>query len=68
MIDLDDWTSLACPRCKGSVTEEAQGAELRCLRCGVRYPVRDGFPILLAEEALDVRPLPVCNRSLPPIP
>ena len=68
MIELDDLTSLACPRCKGSVIEETRGTELRCSRCGVRYPLRDGFPILLAEEALDERPRPVRRRSLPPIP
>jgi uncharacterized protein YbaR (Trm112 family) len=68
MIDLDDLTRLACPRCKGSVTEEARGTELRCRRCGVRYPVQDGFPILLAEEALDEKPRPTSRRSLPPIP
>lgn len=68
MILLDALTNLACPRCKGSVIEEAGGTELRCERCEVRYPIQDGFPILLAEEALDASPRPLSRRSLPPIP
>jgi ubiquinone/menaquinone biosynthesis C-methylase UbiE/uncharacterized protein YbaR (Trm112 family) len=37
---------LACPGCRAHLTSEGQDA-LRCDRCGARYPVRDGIPILL---------------------
>lgn len=40
---------LACPACHGRLRQE----ELRlvCGGCGRRYPVRDGVPVLLVEEA-----------------
>jgi SAM-dependent methyltransferase len=41
---------LACPRCKQTL--EAQGGEaLVCDRCRLAYPVADGVPLLLADEA-----------------
>jgi SAM-dependent methyltransferase len=36
---------LACPACHGDLV--ASDAALSCAACGVRYPVRDGIPILL---------------------
>lgn len=40
---------LACPVCKERVRPE--GDRLVCARCGRRYPVRDGIPIMLVDEA-----------------
>ena len=42
---------LACPACKAALTEEA--GSLRCThaKCRLRFPVRDGIPVLLVEEA-----------------
>jgi len=40
---------LACPACKTEVRLE--GDRLVCARCGRRYPIKDGIPILLVEEA-----------------
>jgi len=42
---------LACPRCKGGLKLEESEAGLLCLSCGLSYPIRDGIPSLLAEEA-----------------
>jgi len=42
---------LACPRCKGPLTAASDGELLRCPACGLRYPIRDGIPVLLADEA-----------------
>ncbi len=53
---------IACPACHGELeqTEVAGGAaspdvtaasELRCTSCGLIYPVRDGIPVLLVDEA-----------------
>ena len=46
---------LACPVCKTPVklTFDAQGAEegLRCANCKLIYPIRDGFPVMIKEEA-----------------
>lgn len=46
---------LACPRCHGELT--AQGCENEttgfvCAACAVVYPVRDGIPVMLLEEAV----------------
>jgi uncharacterized protein len=40
---------LACPTCKGPL-QDAGGA-LVCQACRLQYPIRNGIPILLAEEA-----------------
>jgi uncharacterized protein YbaR (Trm112 family) len=49
MIDPKLLEILACPACKTPVVQE--GDRLRCTRCGRRYPVRDGIPVMLVEEA-----------------
>jgi uncharacterized protein YbaR (Trm112 family) len=48
---------LACPACHGPLRLVADGAGLACAACAVIYPVDDGIPVLLTEEAvaLDVR-------------
>jgi uncharacterized protein YbaR (Trm112 family) len=43
---------LACPKCKGDLEEDGDGASLRCSRCAIRFPVEDGIPILVLESAL----------------
>ncbi len=40
---------LACPLCKAPVRLE--GMKLICDVCGRRYPIRDGIPIMLIDEA-----------------
>ncbi|MCX2726177.1 Trm112 family protein [Thermomicrobium sp. 4228-Ro] len=40
---------LACPACHGRL--ELQQQRLVCLTCRRRYPIEDGIPILLVEEA-----------------
>lgn len=42
---------LACPACKADVRLE--GDKIICTQksCGLRYPIRDGIPIMLIEEA-----------------
>lgn len=43
---------LVCPSCRGELVYRPEQDALDCLACGVRYPVRDGIPILLVDEAL----------------
>jgi hypothetical protein len=42
---------LACPACKGEVHLEEESERIVCDVCGKRYPVRDGIPVMLIEEA-----------------
>ncbi len=51
MIDKDLLEILACPKCKQPVREE--GNQLICTnpQCGLRYPIRDGIPVMLIDEA-----------------
>ena len=45
---------LACPKCKGKVECAADGSALTCPACRLRYPVRDGIPVMLADEAEEI--------------
>ena len=42
---------IVCPACKGELTQAADGSELSCAACALIYPVRDGIPVLLVDEA-----------------
>ena len=42
---------LACPDCKAPLRLEEAASELVCTSCGLAYPVRDGIPVLLVDEA-----------------
>lgn len=42
---------MQCPNCGGTFREEAEPTSLVCNDCGLRYPVADGIPIMLIEEA-----------------
>jgi uncharacterized protein len=43
---------LACPLTKGPLDYDAEAGELISRKAKLRFPVRDGIPILLADEAL----------------
>lgn len=46
---------LVCPQCKGEVLPVDAGQSLQCNRCKLKYPVRDGIPVMVVEEAADLR-------------
>jgi uncharacterized protein YbaR (Trm112 family) len=48
-VDKELLEILACPVDKAPVREE--GDRLVCSKCGRRYPVRDGIPVMLVDEA-----------------
>jgi uncharacterized protein YbaR (Trm112 family) len=49
MIDPKLLEILACPACKTEV--KLHDERLVCVTCGRRYPIRDGIPVMLIEEA-----------------
>ncbi len=57
-IDPELLAILVCPKCESElvVRRAADGEEtsLDCAACRLSYPVEDGIPVMLAEEA---RPL-----------
>ncbi len=42
---------LVCPLTKGELRYDAENQELISERAGLAYPIRDGIPIMLADEA-----------------
>lgn len=47
---------LVCPLCKGPLLYQKPRAELICKPCRLGYPIQDGIPVMLEDEA----------RKLPP--
>lgn len=42
---------LVCPACRGPVEVKERRQLIVCTACDLRYPVRDGIPVMLVEEA-----------------
>ena len=42
---------LACPVCKEEVGLTPDGNGLKCVKCHRVYPIRDGIPVMLVDEA-----------------
>ncbi len=42
---------LVCPACKGSLIYNKEESELVCRFDRLAYPVRDGIPVMLEDEA-----------------
>jgi len=42
---------LVCPVDKAELGEDVPAERLECTECGRRYPVRDGIPIMLIDQA-----------------
>jgi len=49
VIDKEFIDILVCPACKGDV--EFKENKIVCKKCGKKYPVKDGIPIMLIDEA-----------------
>jgi hypothetical protein len=46
---------LVCPQCKGKLAQVEGGRGLLCHHCQLKYPVKEGIPVMLMEEAIDMR-------------
>jgi uncharacterized protein YbaR (Trm112 family) len=54
MIDKELLEILACPACKSPVVQENDWIVCTASdKCGKRYPIKDGIPIMLIDEAVD---------------
>jgi uncharacterized protein YbaR (Trm112 family) len=42
---------MQCPSCGGTLLELEEPPSLLCRDCGLRYPVENGIPVMLIEEA-----------------
>ena len=52
MIDKELLEILACPICKSEI--HLKDDKLICRKCRKYYPIRDGIPVMLIEEAKDL--------------
>ena len=50
-LDQELLDILVCPNDRGEVTYLEDEEILVCGSCGYRYPVRDGIPVMLIDEA-----------------
>jgi uncharacterized protein YbaR (Trm112 family) len=47
---------LACPLCKSKLDYDKSAGELICRADRLAYPIRDGIPVLLEDEARELAP------------
>jgi uncharacterized protein YbaR (Trm112 family) len=47
---------LLCPLTKGPLTYDRERGELISAQAGLAYPIRNGIPIMLADEARPLEP------------
>jgi len=47
---------LVCPLTRGPLTYDRERQELVSVKAGLAYPIRDGIPIMLADEARTLEP------------
>ncbi|MFC1497447.1 Trm112 family protein [Verrucomicrobiota bacterium] len=50
-INKDLLDILACPKCKTPVVQDEDKIKCTNNSCGLIYPIRDGIPVMLIEEA-----------------
>jgi uncharacterized protein len=51
MIDKALLNILACPACQADVVEKDGKIVCTSAQCGLKYPIREGIPVLLVDEA-----------------
>jgi uncharacterized protein YbaR (Trm112 family) len=51
MINQDLLDILRCPMDPSNTRLTLEGDRLVCQRCALRFKIKDGFPVLIAEEA-----------------
>ena len=50
-VDEEFVEIMICPACGGKVRLKEDGSAIKCVSCRRAYPVRDGIPSMVVEEA-----------------
>lgn len=50
VLDSELLQILRCPACRGTFGAPSTD-EIACTACGLAYPIRNGVPVLLVDEA-----------------
>ena len=58
---------LVCPLTKGPLLYDREAQELISEEAGLAYPIRDGIPIMLVDEARTLREDEIATKRLPPV-
>ncbi len=53
-IDRGLLDMLACPKCKGDIRLTENGEGLVCDACKLMYLIKDGIPVMLIDEAVNL--------------
>ncbi len=51
LIPTDLLEIMRCIECGATLVERPERTALACTGCGLHYPVEDGIPVMLAEDA-----------------
>ena len=54
MIKKELLDILACPVCHEKVSLSGDGGWLICKKCGVKYPIEGGIPIMLMDRSVRI--------------
>jgi len=57
---------LVCPICKGPLEYDKNAQELICRPDKLAYPIRDGIPIMWADDARDLNAPPAAAPATSP--
>lgn len=63
MLDKKLLAILACPLCKSGLHYDQAAAELVCYADNLAFPIRDGIPVMLDDEARTLTPEEKANRK-----
>jgi uncharacterized protein len=58
---------LVCPLTKAPLRYDREAQELISEEAGLAYPIRDGIPIMLVDEARALREDEIATKRLPPV-
>ncbi len=56
---------LVCPLTKGPLRYDKDKQELVSQKAGLAYPIRDGIPIMLVDEARELKPDETSSTASP---